>query len=465
MDYISHTKKDIEKIKNFLDIDKIEDLLKDIPKDLILNEYKFLNLARGKSEFEIIKLADEIQTMNNIDNKFTYLGAGIYNHFIPSVVDALASRVEFLTAYTPYQAEISQGTLQWIFEYQSSIANLTGMEIVNASLYDAANSLFEAVKIAIKIGEKNRNVNKKNILISKYINPEYLKVLKTSFKLNDTINRYEKSINIIFFENFDDLSKKIDEKAACVIISNPNFLGQVENIEEMTNLAHQHNALSILNIYPISLGILKKPGEMDVDIVTGEGQSLGMPMCIGGATFGIFATKKEFIRLIPGRIVGKTTDKNGKEGFVLTMQAREQHIRREKAFSNICSNHANYALRALIYLSALGDKGLETVAILSMQNAYYFAEKLLNITKSGKKVFNIVFEKNYINEFVLEYNFENFEEFDKKLKENDIVLGLKLNIFEEFFKEKYIKHWLVCATELNTKENIDETIKKIQNLI
>ena len=344
MDYISHKKSDIDDIKKELNIKSIDELIVDIPQEIRLK--KLLDLPPAKTELEIQKFIDDVKNMNFIDGYFSFLGAGIYNHFVPAVVDALANRSDFVTAYTPYQAEMSQGILQWIFEYQSSIARLTGMEVVNASLYDGANSVFEAAKLAVNYKKRNQ------ILASKYLHPEYIEVLKTGFQ------GYE-NIKIVLFENLDELEKICSEETACVIASNPNFIGQIENLARIGNISHEKGALFVINVYPISLGILQKPSEFGADIVVAEGQSLGMPMNIGGATFGIFATRKEFIRFMPGRIVGETTDKDGNVGFVLTMQAREQHIRREKALSNICSNHAHYALRALIYLSALGDNGLK----------------------------------------------------------------------------------------------------------
>jgi glycine dehydrogenase subunit 1 len=363
MDYISHKKQDIEDIKKALNITSIDDLISDIPQEVRLK--KLLNLPPAKTELEIQKFTDDLKKMNflDIDGYFSFLGAGIYNHFVPAVVDALANRSEFVTAYTPYQAEMSQGILQWIFEYQSSIARLTGMDVVNASLYDGATSVYEAGKLAVNYKKRNK------ILISKYLHPEYIEVVKTGFQGLQNI-----SINL--FENFDVLKQLCDEETACVIVSNPNFIGQIEDLEKIGNIAHSKGALFVVSVYPIALGILQKPSEFGADIVVAEGQSLGMPMNIGGASLGIFGVKKELIRFMPGRIVGETTDKDGNIGFVLTMQAREQHIRREKALSNICSNHANYALRALIYLSALGDEGLKQVASLCMENAYYFAEKL-----------------------------------------------------------------------------------------
>ena len=442
MDYISHKKQDIDEIKKALKIDSIDDLITDIPSEVRLKN--LLNLPAAKTELEIQKFTDDLKKMNSADGYFSFLGAGIYNHFVPAVVDALANRSEFVTAYTPYQAEMSQGMLQWIFEYQSSIARLIGMEVVNASLYDGASSVYEAAKLAVNYKKRSK------ILVSKYMHPEYLEVLKTGFQGLE-------NIKIVLFGNIAELQQLCDEETACVIVSNPNFVGQIEDLQEIENIAHSKEALFIVNVYPIALGILQKPSEFSADIVVAEGQSLGMPMNIGGATFGIFGVKKEFIRFMPGRIVGQTTDKDGNIGFVLTMQAREQHIRREKALSNICSNHAHYALRALIYLSAIGDSGLKKIASLCMENAYYFAEKLDKLED-----FTLVKKNNFFNEFVVKYNGKmDFEEFDKKLKDNGIVLGLKL---EQYFPELN-KHWLVCATEMTDKTEIDLIINTIQNLV
>jgi len=441
MDYISHKKQDIEDIKKALNINSINDLISDIPNEVRLQN--LLNLPIAKTEIEIQKFTDELKKMNSIDGDFSFLGAGIYNHFVPAVVDSLSNRSEFVTAYTPYQPEMSQGILQWIFEYQSSIARLTGMEVVNASLYDGAISVYEAAKLAVNYKKRTK------ILVSKYLHPEYQEVIKTGFQGLD-------DIKINFFNNIDELSQLCDDETAGVIVSNPNFVGQIEDLEKVGNIAHSKNALFIVNVYPISLGIFQKPSEFGADIVVAEGQCLGMPMNIGGATVGIFGVKKELIRFMPGRIVGQTTDKAGNIGFVLTMQAREQHIRREKALSNICSNHAYYALRALIYLSVLGDNGLKKVASLCMENAYYFAEKLDKING-----FNVVMKDNFFNEFVVKYEGKlDFEEFDKKLKANGIVLGIKL---EKYFPELK-NHWLVCTTEMLDKKEIDFVIEKIKKI-
>ncbi len=439
MDFIPHTETSLEEIKNFLNIKNVGELCKAIPAEILLQ--KNLNLPFAMTEIEIQNHLSSIKKANQ-EARTSFLGAGIYEHFIPSVVDALANRSEFLTAYTPYQAEISQGILQWIFEYQTCVARLFGMEIANASLYDGANSVFEAAKLAYFYTKKSK------IFVSKYLHPEYIEVLQTNFSSRE-------DVEILFFEDARDLEKNIDDSAACVIVSNPNFVGQIEELEKFSKIAHEKKSVFIVNVYPISLGILQNPGDLGADIVVAEGQSLGLPMCVGGATLGIFAAKKEFARFIPGRIVGETTDSDGKKGFVLTLQAREQHIRREKALSNICSNHANYALRALIYLASLGDSGLKKVAEICAQNAYYFANEISKI-----KNFRLVFENNFFNEFIIEFSGSKseFDFIDEKLKKEGIDFGVKL----EKYYEKFKNCWLVCTTEMKSKEQMDLVVNRLK---
>ena len=300
------------------------------------------NLPQGKSEFEVTGYLKDLAAKNATD-LICFVGAGFYDHYIPSVVDHLSSRSEFYTAYTPYQPECSQGTLQAIYEYQSAICRLTGMEIANASLYDGGTALYEAMMMARRATGRNR------VLVDNAVSPIYRTILYS----------YTKNLNIEFVEipvshgqtDREAIKKHLDDKVACIILQNPNFFGAIDDHSDIASEAHRVGALVVESAYPIALGLLKTPGEMGADIVTGEGQSLGLPLSFGGPYLGFMATKKEFARKMPGRIVGATTDKEGRPGFVLTLQAREQHIRREKATSNICSNEALCAMRAVIYLS------------------------------------------------------------------------------------------------------------------
>jgi glycine dehydrogenase subunit 1 len=309
------------------------------------------------------------------------MGGGNYNHFIPSVIKHLVTRSEFYTAYTPYQAEMSQGMLQAIYEYQSLICALTGMDVANASMYDGATAIAEAAFLACHA------TNRKEIVVPTSVHPEYRKVLKT----------YAKAANIIVKEVAyrPMLLQAMDNKTACVILQQPNFFGCIEEVAGLAEKIHAAGALFIVSVDPISLGILKSPGEYGADIVTGEGQSLGNPQSFGGPGLGIMAVKKELVRHLPGRIVGQTVDHDGKRGFCLTLQTREQHIRREKASSNICSNEALAALAACIYLSVMGKQGLRKVAELCLQKSNYLKSKLAD---------KVVFHEPIFKEFVIKSN-------------------------------------------------------------
>jgi glycine dehydrogenase subunit 1 len=341
------------------------------------------DLPPGRSEFEVTRHLKDLAAKNAAD-LVLFIGAGFYDHLIPSVVDHLASRSEFYTAYTPYQPECSQGTLQAVYEYQSAICRLVGMDIANASLYDGGTALYEAMMMARRITGRNR------VLIDSAVNPIYRTI----------VTSYTKNLDIEFVEvavahgqtDRGALKKNLDDRVACVIVQNPNFFGAIDDHADIAEEAHRVGALVIASVYPVSLGLLKTPGAMGADIVTGEGQSLGLPLSFGGPYLGFMATKKEHARKMPGRIVGATVDAQGRRGFVLTLQAREQHIRREKATSNICSNEALCALRAVIYLSALGRQGLPEVAQLNYEKAEYAKTLLAKIrgvtVKQSSPTFN-----------------------------------------------------------------------------
>jgi glycine dehydrogenase subunit 1 len=442
MRFIPNLEKDIKEIKKELGIKELEGILT-IPKNLLKREDEFKNIPqKGFSEQELYKLACKLAGKNKIFEY--YIGAGYYNHYIPAVVDELTSRSEFYTSYTPYQAEISQGYLQAIFEYQSIISILSKMEISNASLYDCATALVEASLMAKRIKNKNE------IILFDNINPEYLSVLKTynigeHFKL-----KIIKTENGIIEEKI--LKDNITSETSAVVIQNPNFFGIIENVELICKIVKERDVLLITIFYPISLGILKAPGEYSTDIAIAEGQCLGNPLSFGGPGLGIIATKKEFIRKLPGRIVGITNDNKGRLGFVLTLQAREQHIRREKATSNICSNHALNALRSLIYLSALGDKGLKKVAQINLKNSHTLAEFIIH-----KKIAKLKFNQPFFNEFVLEFESEEkLNKFRNFLKEHNILFGLPL---KKYFEEKK-NLLLVAVTEMNNIENLIKVIEK-----
>jgi glycine dehydrogenase subunit 1 len=390
----------------------------------------------GISELELKETLDNLSKKNKNTKEFvSFLGGGAYNHFIPSIVSHIIRKSEFYTAYTPYQPEISQGMLQSIFEYQSLICDLTGMDAANASMYDGATALAEAASVAVHFTGRNE------ILVSKAINPNYRKVLDTyaegaGWKVVEF--GYQQSLGI---SDFDDASEKISEGTACVLLANPNFFGCIEDVEKFSAMAKTKGALSIVSVDPISLGILKRPGDIGVDIVTGEGQALGLPQSYGGPYLGIFAVKKDYLRLMPGRIVGETVDTKGRRGYVLTLQAREQHIRREKAFSNICSNEALCALAATVYLATMGRSGLKEVASHCLQKTNYAKNKLSKL---------IAFRSPSFKEFVLK-TAKPVDRINQLLLDNKIIGGLDLGRYYPELKG----HMLIAVTELVKKEDID----------
>lgn len=391
-----------------------------------------LKLPEALSEMQTQKVVKAIAKENKTNYAY-FIGAGAYKRFIPAAISQIASRFEFNTAYTPYQPEISQGTLQVIYEFQSMICDLTGMDTCNASVYDAGHACAEAILMASRISGKDK------ILVSESLNPQYIEVIKTYTHAN--------KIEIEFVENKDyktNLST-IEEKLtsgeyAGLIIQNPNFFGSIEDIEKLSTIQKHQKTLIIACCDMVSLATLKKPNQYQIDIVVGDVQSLGNPVAFGGPYAGFVATIDKYKRQLPGRIVGRTVDADGKQAFTLTLQAREQHIRREKATSNICSNQGLSILNSVIYLALMGKKGFSQVAYLSAKNAQLLTNGL---KEKGYKILN----NDFFNEFILEV--ENADNFISKFKENNIIAGYKLN-------EKQI---LVCTTETNTIEEINEYIK------
>ncbi len=384
----------------------VEELFTQIPS---LARLKEINLLDGLSEMQTQKTIKNLAD-KNISNYTYFIGAGVYNKFVPAVINQIAQRWEFLTAYTPYQPEISQGTLQVMYEFQTMICRLTGMDISNASVYDGATAAAEAVIMAKRISKKNK------LLISNSINPEYLKVIKTYAWAND-----------IEIEMFDEIPQNTEDYAG-ILIQNPNFYGEIKEINK------PENTLLIVITDLSSLGILNPPSS--ADIVVGDIQPLGIPMNFGGPHAGFMACKEKYMRQLPGRLAGRTLDSDGNQAFTLTIQTREQHIKREKATSNICSNQALVALCATVYLSLLGEKGFKQASYLSSKNAHDLAKKL---QEKGIKVLS----ENFYNEFIIEV--ESSDNLLLKLKDNNIIGGYKLD-------ENKI---LVCATEMNTQEEIN----------
>ncbi len=427
MDYTANTDKERESMLREIGVRDVMELFRDIPQNLILS--KPLHISGPLSEYELFHELNKISQHKRQPHSF--LGGGNYNHHIPSTVRAITSRGEYSTAYTPYQPEISQGTLQVIFEYQSMMCEMTGMDVSNASMYDGATSLAEAMIVATKIKGKKR------VLISKTINPFYREVLKTYANANE--------IELREVDHQDGLTKDFDaEGSSAILIQNPNFFGLIEDLNTIRERAKEI-LLITSTTEPLSWALLQPFAMSDVDIVTAEGQSFGNPVNFGGPGLGVFTTKNEYIRQMPGRLVGETVDIHGKRGFVLTLCTREQHIRREKATSNICTNEGLCALAAAIYLVTYG-KNLSKLARLNNQLALYFSEKVQQI-----EGIDLVFKTPFFNEFVVRIN----RSIRKKLTDREI--GINLERYYPELKECY----LICCTEMTPKEDIDRAIHEI----
>lgn len=429
MHYVSNTEEQKQEMLQAIGVDNVMELFKDIPQSLILKDK--LKLPSAMSELEVRRLMKELAAKNKAEMA-SFLGAGAYNHFTPSFVNHLLLRGEFFTAYTPYQPEISQGMLQAIFEYQTMICNLAGMDVANASMYDNSSALAEAAIMACRIKGKNK------VLISKAVHPEHMEVVNTYTDAN--------SIELVEL-NFENGVTKLESNNdfAGILVQQPNFFGCVEDLSAIAKFVHDNDALLVVSVNePTSLGVLKSPGALGADIVVGEGHSFGNPISFGGPFVGFMATKKEFVRQLPGRLAGQTIDREGRRGFVLTLQAREQHIRREKATSNICTNQALNALAVTITLAALG-KELKNLAMQNVHKAHYAAKAL---EKVGKKLFNAPF----YNEFVIKFN--DIEKAKQKMIANNILPGLEL---KRFYNEPELENaMLICVTEMNPKEQIDK---------
>jgi glycine dehydrogenase subunit 1 len=437
MDYCPHTPDDIKQMRSTVGIDSIDELFADIPQKFRLKSMP--DIPAALSEQETIAVMSGIASKNKLP-QFTLTGAGAYHHFIPAVVGHIVGRAEFYTAYTPYQAEISQGILQAIYEYQTMIAHLTGTEIANASMYDGASAMAEAAVLCAKMS------NRTKIIVARSVHPEYRQVLRTYSWANGYAVveiPYVSSGQI----DLNALQNKLDDQVAAVLVQSPNFFGVIEDVALIVDAAHKKGALLVAGFTDgTSLGILRPAGAAGADFVVGEGQSFGNPLNYGGPYLGIFAAREKFMRRIPGRLVGATVDKNGQRGFVLTLQTREQHIRREKATSNICSNEALCALAAGVYLSALG-KNLKRLAELNIYKAQYLKNKLLKL-KGWKEVFSAP----VYNEFVL--CCPDSQKVNEKLKKEGIIGGYELH---KDYPE--LENTLIfCATEMVAKEDIDRVV-------
>jgi glycine dehydrogenase subunit 1 len=434
MPFIVNTASEREEMLKAIGANSFDELLADIPEEIRLK--RALDILPASDELQVRKLLEGLASANRSTSDYvSYLGGGAYDHFIPVAIKTIASRSEFYTAYTPYQAEVSQGTLQAIYEYQSLICRLYEMDVTNASMYDGATALAEAVLMAMNVTGRSQ------IVVAGKLHPWNHSVLKTYLEASG----HNALIQNVLQDGIGDvtaLKALVTENVAAVVVQQPNFYGCLEDVEAIGAVAHANGALFVVSADPLSLGVLAAPGSYGADIAVGEGQPLGNPQSFGGPYLGIFSVKQPLVRKIPGRLVGMTKDRDGEDGFILTLQTREQHIRREKATSNICSNQALNALQAAVYLSLLGKEGLQQVAVQSAQKAHYLAGKIVALPG-----FSLKFSSPYFREFVVETPIPAAVVVERML-EKKVFAGYDLAAHCE-------TGLLVAVTEKRTKEELD----------
>jgi len=441
--YIANTKNDITEMLKVIGVKSIDDLFADI-KDC--HKPKSFDLPEGKSEFEVIEHVKKLAS-KNLSDVIPFIGGGYYDHYVPSAVSSIISRGEFYTAYTPYQPECSQGTLQALYEYQSSICALTEMEIANASLYDGGTALYEAAMMAIRLTKRNK------IIMDGGVSPIYRKIVRSyTSNLNYEFKRTPVTHG---HSDRDEIYKLLDKDTAAVILQNPNFFGTIDDHSDIVKKAHELGILVIASVYPIALGLLKTPGEMGVDIVTGEGQSLGLSLNFGGPYLGFMATRKKLARKMPGRIVGQTVDKNGKICYVNTLQAREQHIRREKATSNICTNVALCALQSAIYMSLIGKQGLKELAQLNFDKAEFARCEIDKIDGVEVKKSSPTF-----NEFTVCLP-KNASDVVEAMIDRGFAAGFPLSRYYDDMDN----YMIVAVTEKRTKQEILDYVENLKEVL
>ncbi|HDC9431870.1 TPA: aminomethyl-transferring glycine dehydrogenase subunit GcvPA [Staphylococcus aureus] len=442
--YIPLTEKDKQEMLQTIGAKSIGELFGDVPSDILLN--RDLNIAEGEAETTLLRRLNRIASKNITKETHTsFLGAGVYDHYAPSVVDAMISRSEFYTAYTPYQPEISQGELQAIFEFQTLICELTDMDVANSSMYDGMTSFAEACILAFSQTKKNK------IVVSKGLHYQALQVLHTYAK---TRKEFE-VVEIDLDGTVTDLKKleaAVDDETAAVAVQYPNFYGSIEDLKKIHSFIEEKKALFIVYANPLALGLLTPPGSFGADIVVGDTQPFGIPAQFGGPHCGYFATTKKLMRKVPGRLVGQTQDDEGNRGFVLTLQAREQHIRRDKATSNICSNQALNALASSIAMSALGKQGIYDIAVQNIEHANYAKQQFI------KKGFEVL-DGTSFNEFVVKFD-KPIQQVNEELVKYNIIGGFDLGVVSDDFKN----HMLIAVTELRTKDEIDTFVEKAGEL-
>ncbi len=443
--YLPMTAADEKEMLDTIGVQSIEDLFSDIPETIRFKGE--LKLKEALREPELIHYFEGLASKNvSLKKTPSFLGAGVYEHYIPSIVDHVISRSEFYTAYTPYQPEISQGELQAIFEFQTMICELTGMDLANSSMYDGQTALAEAAMLSAG------QTKKKTILVSKAVHPEARAVLQT--------NATGQRLQVVEIDtrngvtDLEQLKEAYNDDTACVIVQHPNFFGHLEPLAELEAITHQEKAMFVVSSNPLALGILAPPGQFGADIVIGDAQPFGIPTQFGGPHCGYFATTKKLMRKVPGRLVGQTTDEHGQRGFVLTLQAREQHIRREKATSNICSNQALNALAAAVAMTAIGKKGVKEMAYQNIQKAAYAKSQLKNCGVE------LAFEQPSFNEFVIKVT-KPVAEINQKLLEKGFIGGYDLGRDNV----EWTNHMLLAVTEVRTKEEIDTFAQELGELI
>ena len=437
MSFIPHSENDTNQMLNDLDLNTFDDLFAHIPNELYLKTN--IDIEESKSELELIHYFNNLAS-KNVNNLVCFAGGGHYDNYLPHTVKSLTMRPEFMTSYTPYQSEISQGVLQALFEYQSLVADLTDMEMSNASLYDGATSVVEAVSMSIVKTKRNK------VLISEGINKRALEALNT---IIDTDSVMIKTLK--YDSEFNHKNIQLNDDIACVVFAVPTTHGSIQNYTQINEYLHTLGIVSICVVDPSILGIVKSPGEMGFDVVVAEGQSIGSALSFGGPTVGWFATKKEFARLIPGRLIGESRDTNGKRAYVMTLRAREQDIRREKASSNICTNQTLNAIGSAIHLSWLGPNGLKEIGYQSMQKAHYLKDKL-------SKNFNLPLGDNFVREFIVDVHPRNSQEVIQRMSKKGFLAGIPVTYREN-------DYLLVSVTEKRTVDELDYYSDSLQEVV
>ena len=441
--YITNTPQEVGQMLKDIGVRDIDALFADIKPE---HKPRSFDLPKGLSEYEVVRRVTALSLKNNV-HVVPFIGGGYYDHYIPTAVQALTSRGEFYTAYTPYQPECAQGTLQALYEYQSSICALTGMEVSNASLYDGGTALYEAMMMAIRITGRDK------VIMDGGVSPIYRKILNTY--THHLSYQFEETPVVHGQSSREEIYRRLDKNTAAVILQNPNFFGAIDDLTDIIERAHQVGALAIVSVYPISLGLLKTPAQMGADIVTGEGQSLGLPLNFGGPYLGFMCARKKYIRKMPGRIVGETVDSKGRRCYVNTLQAREQHIRREKATSNICTNVSLCALQAAIFMAVVGKNGLKEMAQLNLDKAEYAKQQLSKI-----KGVEVKRSAQTFNEFTVHLPKDASEVIGAMMKKG-FAAGFALGRYYPGM-ERYL---LVAVTEKRTKEEIDRYAKALQEVL